>query len=705
MYRPYKLLLVAPLLCTSVAFADSALSVKNAGKPAKGMQMKSSKVPTYQMYEKKKVKGKVQTVKVKDIPRLNIGTEREVQAATVTPLRLPASQAAPSKDIRRRKSPPMVNVNIKEFKSIVGKAKTVTSPTAFDKIPEIKSLNLAIDAKVNETQPNLQKIEDLQPNDYKLLQALIFLEIQENNELALGLFAELINDPKHKIEALYQFALTAKNMGLNSEFREYMVKVTKEAKSKDWQVRATEALANNIKVLEISDIEIIDPLVAKHEVDVSKNEDYQITRAKYYSDKGQLGQVEEALMMISEKSPRYPEALMLSALLAYRTGKVDEAIVHLDALMKATDGDKSLPLRSIGAMTLARIQFQKSDYKGAFQTYLLVDKSNALWLQARVESAWTQILSEDYEGAAGNMFSLHTDFFKNAFAPESYVVRTVGYLNLCQYGDGAQVLNEMKKRYAPWKGKLDTYRKQTKQPVAYYETVKNWLKNSDLKEVDGLPRSFIVELARHPSFVSIQKQINAYEDETNRYNKIAMSLVTMERELIAKQSAANQDLAKAKAKVTKDKVSDEVARQITQAERKLLSYRIQYHIAKKARTSIKKLRTDGLARIEKEKGALRVIAAKSLQTRFGDLLAGLNKVLDQNDVLQYELYAGAGEHIRYQMAGGDINPKDRPELKVEKDKSLNWKFKGEIWEDEVGHYRSSLKNVCAQESSVAGLAE
>jgi hypothetical protein len=38
-------------------------------------------------------------------------------------------------------------------------------------------------------------------------------------------------------------------------------------------------------------------------------------------------------------------------------------------------------------------------------------------------------------------------------------------------------------------------------------------------------------------------------------------------------------------------------------------------------------------------------------------------------------------------------------------KALNWKFKGEIWEDEVGHYRSSLKNVCPQESNVAGLAE
>ncbi|MNY56620.1 hypothetical protein D3C86_1927220 [compost metagenome] len=80
----------------------------------------------------------------------------------------------------------------------------------------------------------------------------------------------------------------------------------------------------------------------------------------------------------------------------------------------------------------------------------------------------------------------------------------------------------------------------------------------------------------------------------------------------------------------------------------------------------------------------------------------MDRVLDQNEVLKYELYSGAGEHIRYQMAGGEINEKERPELKVEQEKSLNWKFKGEIWEDEVGHYRSSLKNVCPQESSVAG---
>ncbi len=374
--------------------------------------------------------------------------------------------------------------------------------------------------------------------------------------------------------------------------------------------KATEALVENIANLEVSDIALIDPLVTKFDLDVTKNDDYQIKRAKYYSEKGQLGQMEDALVFISETSKHYPEALLLSALFNYRQGKVDEAIVQLETLMKVTESDKLSQLRAVGAMTLARMEFQKSNYKEAFQAYIKVDKSNALWLQAMIESAWTQILSEDYEGAAGNMFSLHTDFFKNAFAPESYVVRTVGYLNLCQYGDGVQVLNDMNRKYGSWKKKLGDYGQTNKTTLNYYDTVKNWLKNSDLKEVDGLPRSFIVELARHPAFMNIQKQINTYEDEISRFNNISLTLVKIERELITKQNNASKELTDAKKNAKNDSSA------VQNAEKKLLSYRIQYHIAKKARLSIKNLRTVGIARIDKEKTGLRGQAAKVLQGRF-----------------------------------------------------------------------------------------
>jgi hypothetical protein len=705
MKRNLKIMMTIGLI-GQLAWAENPLKIKKLGrKPSSELKIKSSLVPTFEIYRKISTKGKIETFKVKNIPHLDIGEERQVQAAALTALQLLEKRDLNLNPISLKNSPPIYQWLVPSYEVDIKKPKILTSANSINLIPQLKPLVNVAPPKFFTPSLNLTKIEELQANDYKLLQALIFLELQKNYELAMGLFAELMDDPEHRIEALYNYAMTAHAMGLKSEFRANMLQVAKESKDQKWQKLATEALVKNIKSLELSDIGVIDPLLEKYAMDVSTNDEYQINRAKYYSEKIQLGFMEDALLNITEKSKYYPEAQLLTALFNYRQGKVEEAILPLQLLLQATESDKTSQLRSVGALTLARIQFQKNRYKDAFQSYLKVDKSSALWLQAMVESAWSQILVEDHEGAAGNMFSLHTDFFKNAFSPESYVVRTVGYLNLCQYGDGAQVLKEMNKKYLPWKKKLDSYANQKTEVMNFYETVKNWIQNSDLKEVDGLPRSFIVELARHPSFTQVQKQINSGEDEIARFNKISLTLIKIERELIKKQNLANKEFAEAKAVLKQDESSFSAKEKFQIADRKLMSYRIQYHIAKKARISIKTLREEGISRLEKEKEELRLQASKALQIRFNELVADLDHVLEQNEVLQYELFSGAGEHIRYQMAGGEVSEKERPELKVEKEKSLTWKFKGEIWEDEVGHYRSSLKNVCPQESKVAGLSE
>jgi hypothetical protein len=108
-----------------------------------------------------------------------------------------------------------------------------------------------------------------------------------------------------------------------------------------------------------------------------------------------------------------------------------------------------------------------------------------------------------------------------------------------------------------------------------------------------------------------------------------------------------------------------------------------------------------MSRLDKEKAQFRNSAGNAVKTRFKQMLTKLNNTLDQSDVLQYELYSGAGEHLRFQMAGGDVNTKERPELKVADEKALNWEFSGELWEDELGHYRSSLKNVCPPEENLS----
>ena len=117
---------------------------------------------------------------------------------------------------------------------------------------------------------------------------------------------------------------------------------------------------------------------------------------------------------------------------------------------------------------------------------------------------------------------------------------------------------------------------------------------------------------------------------------------------------------------------------------------------KKARNSIKDIRAQGLARVDKEKQEHKALAGHALANRMSAMSGTLTASLDQTDVLSYELYAGAGEHLRYQAAGGEIKPSENEGLKPEANKQLKWDFKGEVWEDELGHYRSALKNVCPE---------
>lgn len=660
--------------------------------------MKSSQVPAYKLVQKNK--------KLTEIPRLNLGSEREIQA-NIKPLNIPEAGELKLNTIGRNQSPPVLNISLETLKiAPASGAKALTSQKEIQNIPDLKVLNEVPEPQLDYSveSPELKALEEMKPNDYKMLQALIFLEYQKNYELALGLFAELMEDPEYRTEAWYNYALTAKGLGLNSEFRMGLIKVATDAKSKEWQEKAVHKLIENLPILKVSDVKYIDPLITKYDIDTTQNETYQMYRAKYYLEAGQLGQVEDALMFIGDKSPSYPEATFISGLSLYRQGKVDDAIITMNKVLELTAGDKKGLIRNIAALTVGRIYFQKGAYKDSFQSYLRVDKSNPLWLQAMTEQAWTQVMAEDYEGAAGNMFSLHTDFFKNAFAPESYTVRTVGYLNLCQYGDGIQVLTEMKKKYGTLKARLQTYQNANDKNVTnYYETTKAWLKNSDRKEVDGLPRAFIVELARHPSFTVPQTEINSYEDEIARFNKVTLTLLAREKSVMKKAGEAGREISEYRKKLIDNKKDESLKEKLTVAEKRQMSFKIQQFIAQKSRTSIKKLREMGVARMEKEKGELRAEAGLALKNRMAQLAGSLYRVLEQNEVLAYELYSGAGEHIRYQMAGGSITEKERPELKVESGKSLNWKFQGEIWEDEVGHYRSSLKNVCPQDDKITSL--
>ncbi|MGE3758706.1 MAG: hypothetical protein AB7H97_13170, partial [Pseudobdellovibrionaceae bacterium] len=399
----------------------------------------------------------------------------------------------------------------------------------------------------------------------------------------------------------------------------------------------------------------------------------------------------------------YADAMYLRGLISYMSNKVGEALAAQKMLLEYLEKNgRKGDLYSLTALTLARLQFQKGEYKEAYQTYLKVGKDHPLWLQALTEQAWSQILVQDFEGAAGNMFSLHTDYFKHIYKPDSYIVRTIGYLNLCQYGDALQALRALRGTYTPVQAGIKKYKTTHKKDLEYFDTIKLWSKNPKMRAVEELPTTFVFELARHPLFVKSQLKINAIEEQTEKVPVIFKNLVTQERDALKELEQHRTRLGQLKKDASSERSPASVKKineEKTSVENKIIQTQMKHEIAKRSRTSLKALTTSVLKDLDKEKAGNLKIAAKTLKTRFGELEKELDGIIDQVDVLAYEIFSGAGEHLRYQMAGGQVTKKERPKLTAEQEKQLNWKFTGEIWVDELGHYRSSLKNVCPQDES------
>ena len=637
-------------------------------------------------------------VRVKTIPKLDVGEEASLKAGTLAPVQLPAEKVF--REIPVATQPKVLEISIDNYLNTA--QNKIAAPSDAKQIVKIdpsaqapKAPTFTAPEKHLEADPPKVTLlpTEMPPEQLKLLQALIFLEVKKNYPMALALFAELLDDPQVKTEATYQLALTAKALGLYSEYKYRMLQVLDD-KNAEWEKRAAISLAMNSAEGDTEIVPTLDPKLQSFKIELDKADQYQVNRAKYYLEVSDLTKAFAAVDEVAIESPIYIDALFLKSLILYKGGQTQEAISLQQQVLKEVEAKRpDSEFKSIVALTLARLHFQSKQYKEAFDNYLKVDKKHPEWLQAMVEQAWSQILSEDYEGAAGNMFSLHTDFFKKAFNPESYVVRAVAYLNLCQFGDGGMVIYQFKKKYTPIVQMLQGYQSKMKTDIDFYDTVKTWAKNPDLKTVEGLPREFIFALTRHPSFMLQQKRINSIEDQVTKMDKINVDVIKTERKALAAQNDARAQLLELKKKDQSAKIKADVEFQ----EKRLLSAQIQHYIAKKARDSIKELRGQGLERLNSEKAHVRELAGKAIRTRFNQMMTKLSDSLDQSDVLKYELFSGAGEHLRYQMAGGEVDPKERPELKVEQEKALNWDFRGEIWEDELGHYRSSLKNVCAPE--------
>ena len=308
---------------TSAAFAAD-LKVEKKAKPAgPEVKYKQSQVPSFDLVQKQRVNGKVELVRAKVIPRLNLGEEAKLKSADVTSVNLPPDKAYKAIEVVNRQSPTPISIE-----SYLGKpVATVKPPVEIIKVdighhaPDATQYAPVTVGQLLEPKPNQEKLEEMPPVQMKMLQALIFLEIKKDFPMALALFAELLDEATVKIEATYQLALTSKALGLYSEYKYRMMQVLSSL-DESWQKKAAQSLAESAGEGDKELVAVLDPKLEALKMEVEKADQYQMNRAKFYLDKSDLTKAFAAVDEILMDSPLYIDALFLKSLIVYKGGQV-----------------------------------------------------------------------------------------------------------------------------------------------------------------------------------------------------------------------------------------------------------------------------------------------------------------------------------------------------------------------------------------------
>jgi hypothetical protein len=413
--------------------------------------------------------------------------------------------------------------------------------------------------------------------------------------------------------------------------------------------------------------------------------------------------------IVSEDGEDYYDAQFLLATSEYMNGRLPEGIQTISKLKENyfKKPITSEEFKSLIHITLARFLFERGIYDRAIQEYSQVSRSHPLWVDSLIEKGWAQLQTGDYKGAIGNMFTLKSPFFKDAYIPEAQVIQTIGYLNICQFADADQTLTYLENTYPVQKQAILDY---VDSGISYYDTLTSYISEdtSKIYEYRGLPTSIIREMGRDRAYLDTQQKLNNVVDEIPRFNDFIKKLMEKANKLTA-------DLAKLtnKSKELREKESEALREEDLELAKSLKNQRqsvyekglsVNYRITafNKGIKAFKEANKNAVDRAIKLRDDYLAQAEADLRESMGNVDARLDVVLRNNDLLRYEVYANSGQNIRYRTAGGEVQETTDAEAQrlpssVVADKDYGWSFKGEFWEDEIGNFRSQLKNLCPKE--------
>ena len=285
-------------------------------------------------------------------------------------------------------------------------------------------------------------------------------------------------------------------------------------------------------------------------------------------------------------------------------------------------------------MAMARVFYSTGDYGTSIKYYDKVDRGSARWAQALFESSWAFFQLDRYNKALGNLHSLNSPFFADSYFPEGPILAAVIYYYNCKYDRVRNQLEEFDYTYAPLKKDMQTILDKHQQPSQMFEWYKK-LKKGNTKFSDRVYR--IIKAAVDDRQVeSSFKLVKLIEEEVQKIESMPGSW---------KGSALGQALKQEASLAQSFAVED---------------------------------------------------AGSLAQQRLKRRVRKLTDLVNQKKKILFEVSRGKISQTQQEIAAKQetkANTIDPGKLDVGEAK-MYWKFNGEYWRDEIGHYVFNIGSKC-----------
>jgi tetratricopeptide (TPR) repeat protein len=351
---------------------------------------------------------------------------------------------------------------------------------------------------------------------------------------------------------------------------------------------------------------------------------------------------QDLLGFVSRRSDRYTRSQYILGIVHVANYDAKKAVASFKNVLRVLETKKredeleerEEKLYELTQLAMARVFYSTGSYDTSLKYYAKIPRKSNNWLNVLFETSWAYFQIDRYNKALGNLLTLNSPFFRDAYFPEGPILAGVIYFYNCKYKRVRDVLEDFKEEYEPLIGTITELREQKQDPLMMLQFFQD-IQKGEVDLDDRLRR--IVAAAREDRQLQAKIDlIGTIQREQKRYENLSSSFRDTELGKFLKNT------------------------------------------------------------LQQELGVAQGEAGTRIDQRLASVVDDLRGLSTQRKEILFEVTRAEKGEIEADLRAGmvlEANETDDPSVDIS-DEELYWTFDGEYWKDELGYYVFSLNTEC-----------